>query len=217
MEEHLMFDDIMALEKQVRTNLINSAGGFKSVALVGTTAVQGQTNLAPFNSFVHIGASPPLIGFIVRPDSVQRHTLINIMESGFYTINHLNATMYHKAHQASARYPKEISEFDAVGLTPVYKDNFPAPYVNECMVQMGVQFKERHDLNINGTSLIVGQISHVYFPKNCWSGDGFLDLEKANTLTCSGLDSYHTTQRLKRLSYAKPGKELTPVDTQYRE
>jgi hypothetical protein len=34
--------------------------------------------------------------------------------------------------------------------------------------------------------------------------DGFVDLEKAGTLTCSGLDSYHKTARIARLSYAKP-------------
>ena len=54
---------------------------------------------------------------IIRPNSVNRHTLENIMETNCYTINHINKDIYKKAHQTSARYPKEISEFDAVGLT----------------------------------------------------------------------------------------------------
>ena len=78
---------------------------------------------------------------------------------------------------------------------------------------MGVTFKERIDLSINGTIMVIGQIEHLYFPKECLCEDAFLDLEKANTITCSGLDSYHKTQRLERLSYAKPGQELTPVNT----
>jgi hypothetical protein len=41
--------------------------------------------------------------------------------------------------------------------------------------------------------------------------DGFIDLEKANTITCSGLDSYHKTIQLDRLSYAKPDKPLTSL------
>ena len=45
-----------------------------------------------------------------------------------------------------------------------------------------------------------------------WVGaDGFIDLEKANTVTCSGLDSYHTTSRLARLSYAKPDRPVTEI------
>ena len=129
METHLSFDELMAMEKRQRANLVNSSGGFKSVCLIGTINKAGLTNLAPFSSIVHIGASPPLIAFIVRPDSVDRHTLSNLLATGYYTINHLNEAIYKKGHQASARYPEEISEFDAVGLTTVYKHDFLAPYV----------------------------------------------------------------------------------------
>jgi len=217
METHLSFNDLMALEKQQRTNLVNSTGGFKSVSLIGTVDKSGNTNLAIFSSIVHIGASPPLIAFIVRPDSVDRHTLSNILETGCYTINHLNETIYRKGHQTSARYPGEISEFAAVGLTAAYKDDFLAPFVKESYVQLGMQFRERVDLSINGTILIIGQIDHLYFPENCLCDDAFLDLEKANTITCSGLDSYHSTRRLERLSYAKPDKELVSIPIKYRE
>ena len=208
METHLSHSDLMAMEKRLRGNLINSAGGFKSVCLIGTIDKVGQTNLAIFSSIVHIGASPPLIAFIVRPDSVERNTLTNILETGYYTMNHLNENIYKNGHQTSARYPKEISEFDAVGLTKEFKDNFLAPYVEESNVKSGIQFKERIDLTINGTILIIGEIQHLYFPKDCLFDDAFLDLEKANTISCSGLDSYHKTQRLERLSYAKPGEKF---------
>ncbi|MFN6039875.1 MAG: flavin oxidoreductase, partial [Bacteroidota bacterium] len=70
--------DILSFEQRYRATFINSIGGFKSVALIGTKNSSGQTNLAIFNSLVHIGANPPLLGFIVRPDSVERHTLENI-------------------------------------------------------------------------------------------------------------------------------------------
>jgi len=217
METHISFEALMAMEKPQRTNLVNSVGGFKSVCLIGTADKAGQTNLAPFNSIVHIGASPPLIAFIVRPDSVDRHTLSNIIETGYYTINHLNETIYKQGHQTAARYPKEISEFDAVGLTPDYRSNFAAPYVKESAVQLGLQFKERIDLAINGTILIIGQIQDIFFPNDCLCEDAFLDLEKANTVTSSGLDSYHVTRRLERLSYAKPDQELVSVNLTYSE
>ena len=202
----------MTLEKQERTNLVNSCSGFKSICLIGTNDQNGHTNVAPFNSIVHIGASPPLIGFIIRPDSVERHTLMNIIDTSSYTINHVNDRIYRKAHQTSARYPKETSEFDAVGLLAEYKNGFPAPFVKESAVKMGVAFRERIDLSINGTILVIGQITDLYFPENCLEKDAFLDLEKAATITCSGLDSYHKTERIERLSYAKPTKELTRID-----
>jgi flavin reductase (DIM6/NTAB) family NADH-FMN oxidoreductase RutF len=195
---------IMDMEQRKRAQFINSISGFRSVALIGSIDTQGQTNLAIFSSIVHIGSNPPLLGFIMRPDSVERHTLTNIMDTGYYTINHINSSMYEKAHQTSARYPKNVSEFDAAQLTPQFKDGFMAPFVKESHIQIGMEFKERIEISINQTSMIIGEIKWVHYPDHCLSEDGFLDIEKAGSITSTGQDSYHTTQLLQRLQYAKP-------------
>jgi flavin reductase (DIM6/NTAB) family NADH-FMN oxidoreductase RutF len=204
MNTTLNFVQLMDMEQRKRAQFINSISGFRSVALIGTTDTQGQTNLAIFSSIVHIGSNPPLLSFIMRPDSVERHTLTNILDTGFYTINHINADMYEKAHQTSARYPKSVSEFDAAQLTPVFKNDFVAPFVVESQIQIGMEFRERIEININQTSMIIGEIKFVHYPTSCLLEDGFIDIEKAGTITSTGLDSYHTTQVLKRLEYAKP-------------
>jgi flavin reductase (DIM6/NTAB) family NADH-FMN oxidoreductase RutF len=204
MKTYLTHGELMAMEQRQRANLVNSVGGFKSVCLIGTVDTVGQTNLAIFNSIFHIGANPPLIGFIMRPDSVERHTLANIEATGYYTINHLNEAIYQQGHQTSARYPKHISEFETTGLTPTYKNDFKAPLVEESTIQLGIEFKERINLTINNTIMIIGEIKDMYFPSHCLATDGFLDIEKAGTIACSGLDSYHFTTLLQRLPYAKP-------------
>lgn len=217
MQLHMTLDGLTDMEQRKKVHLINSIGGFKSVCLVGTTDKAGKTNTAIFNSIVHIGANPPLICFVIRPDSVERHTLSNILETGIYTINHINEFIYKEAHQTAARYDKEISEFDATGLTEEYKDQFIAPYVKESIIQMGMVFKQRIDIALNNTILIIGEINHLYFPLDCRCEDGYLDIEKAGTITCSGLDSYHTTKRLERLSYAKPDAAIVPVALKYNK
>lgn len=199
------------MPKHQKTHFINSLGGFKSVSLLGTINKSGQTNLAIFSSIFHIGAHPPLIALIFRPSPPERDTLRNLLETGFYTINHINESIYKQAHQTSARYDDTISEFDVTGLQPEYKNNFLAPFVKESNIQMGIEFKERIDITINNTIMIIGQIKEVYVPENCINEDGFIDLEKANTITCSGLDSYHKTVQLDRLSYAKPNLEITSL------
>lgn len=203
--------DINLLSKTEKTHLINSLGGFKSVGLIGTQNKKGNTNLAIFSSIFHLGANPPFIALIFRPTPPLRDTFNNILETGFYTINHLNENIYKQAHQTSARYDTAVTEFDTTGLTAEYKNNFLAPYVNESNIQIGVEFKERIDITINNTTMVIGEIVQIYFPENCQSEDGFLDLEKANTVTCSGLDCYHTTKKLDRLSYAKPNIEITSL------
>jgi len=208
-DSYLSFENLMQLEQRNRATFVNSITGFKSVSLIGTMDELGQTNLAIFNSIIHIGANPPYIGFISRPDSAERHTLENIEQTGFYTINHISESIYKQAHQTSARYSKNISEFDATSLNKEFKDGFKAPFVAESTIKIGISFKERIDIKLNNTALIIGQIEHVFFPNDCLSSDGFVDIEKAGSITCAGLDSYHTTKRLARLSYAKPNDELS--------
>lgn len=198
--------NIENFDKRFRTAFINSLSGFKSLALIGTQDKNNQTNLAVFNSLIHIGANPALVGFISRPGVVERQTLENIVETRFYTINHVTEDFYRQAHQTSARYPREVSEFDATGLKIDYKNDFFAPFVAESHVQIEVEFKEQVHLTINNTVLIIGEIQAVYFPADCLFEDGAIDLEKAGSLASLGLDSYHRTRKLARLSYAKPDK-----------
>jgi len=211
MQKFITSKALNAMEKQFRVHLINSFGGFKSVSLVGTADQNGNSNLAIFSSFFHVGANPPLVGLIFRPSPPERDTLRNMIETGFYTINHINEKIYEQAHQTSARYEKGISEFEITGLTTEYKNDFFAPFVAESKVQLGIEFKEKLEISINNTSLIIGEIVQIYVPENCMYDDGFIDLEKANTITCSGLDSYHKTIQLDRLSYAKPDKPLNSL------
>lgn len=204
-------EDLMSLDKNKRVHLINSLGGFKSLALVGTSDNEGNNNLAIFSSIFHIGANPPLIGLIFRPSPPERDTYNNIIKTGYFTLNHVNESIFKQAHQTSARYDQGDSEFEKTGLTPVYKDHFFAPYVAESKIQLGIEFKEKVPISVNNTTLIIGEIIQIYIPEDCLNEDGFVDIEKANSITCSGLDSYHKTIQLDRLSYAKPNLEITSI------
>ena len=204
MNIHLNSLDIQQIEHRKRTALINSLNGFKSLNLIGTVSRENETNLAVFNSVIHLGADPALMGFISRPHSVERHTIENIQQTKFFTINHITADIFEKAHQTSARYPREQSEFEAVGLTAVYKNNFAAPFVKESKIQIALELKETMAVKSNDTLLIIGEIMDLYFPENIWLEEGVLDIEKAETLTGSALDGYHTTKLIKRMKYAKP-------------
>ncbi|MEM6319415.1 MAG: flavin reductase [Bacteroidota bacterium] len=211
MEQHLLKKDIIDLERRFRTKLINSLSGFKSVNLVGTISQDGVTNLSIISSVVHIGADPALMGFIMRPVTVRRDTYNNILETGQYTFNHLNASIFKKAHQTSARYPVEVSEFEAAELTEVYSDKIVAPYVEESHIRIGLSFEEKIPIPINGTTLMIGRIEELFFPKIALGEDGYLDIEKAGSITSSSLDAYHSTQKLARLSYAKADRTIKVI------
>ena len=210
-EKHITHEQILNMEKQDRVHFANSLGGFKSVVLIGTQNNKMQTNLAIIDSVLHLGSNPPLFGMVFRPGAVARHTLDNILETGFYTINHITEKIHEQAHQTSARYDRDCSEFDETGLTPEFKNNFFAPFVKESNIKLAMEFKEKITLSINNTVLLIGEVKDVYFPENCLQKDGFLDIEKAESITCSGLDSYHKTSQISRLSYANPDKTITSL------
>ncbi len=202
-------EDFATLDNFFRRNLINSLTGFKSLNLVGTKSKENITNLAPFSQVFHIGASPALVGLLVRPDTVERHTLQNIIETESFTLNHVKEEFYKEAHQTSARY--QISEFEATGLTPEYTEKVFAPYLKESVIKIGLKLEEKHNLAINGTILVIGSIQEIFLPDIVISDDGFIDLQKAGTITCVGLDAYYRTQKIARLSYAKPDKPISPL------
>ncbi|CAH9061337.1 hypothetical protein PSECIP111854_02790 [Pseudoalteromonas sp. CIP111854] len=209
---HFATTDINNLDQQTRVHLINSLSGFKSANLIGTVDAQGKENLSIVSSIFHLGANPPLIGMIMRPHSVPRHTLENILQTGQYTINHVNDEIVEQAHQTSARYDKDISEFLAVGLNPQYKPNSIAPFVKESKLKIAVEFKSSQTIELNQTELVIGQITDIYLEDDsAYCQDGFLDLERINTVAVSGLDRYHTTTALTRLSYAKPEVQVQTI------
>lgn len=200
----LNLQDILELPKYSRINLINTISGPRSGNLIGTTSTDGIYNLAIFNTVTHIGASPPLLGFIMRPLTVERHTYDNIKATGFYTINPINTSIYKAAHQTSAKYTSDISEFEAVGLQPEMIHNFKAPFVKESTYGIAMSYKEEYPIKSNGTVLIIGQIEHIILPQNGLTDDYSLNHDELDTVAIGGLDTYYQTSLLDRLKYARP-------------
>lgn len=199
---------IQGWERFYRANFINSLTGFKSASLIGTINNKGQTNLGIFSSIVHIGSDPALVGYINRPIKAAPHTLANIQSTGVYTINHIHPSILEQAHQTSAKYPAEVSEFDEVGLTPEFSENMAAPFVKESKVKYGLTLEEVVPIKLNDTFLVIGKIQQVKLEEPILSPDGFLELDKASSLCSNGIDGYYTTQLIDRFEYAKPDTQI---------
>lgn len=195
--------DLQAMDNRFRANLINSSTGYKPANLVGTNGESG-SNLAVFSSAVHIGANPPLIGLIFRPiDESPRHTYENIKSSGCYTINHVHRSFYRNAHFTSARFDRDESEFRGCGLSEEFIDGFPAPFVAESKIKMGVRMVEEIPIRSNKTILIVGSIEVLILPEQSLKASGNIDLESVDDICISGLDTYSAVETIETLPYAK--------------
>ena len=204
MMRHFDVDQIMESDSFYRRNLINCLSGFKSLNLIGSQDAEGKLNLAIFSQVIHIGANPPLVGILFRPHTVKRDTLENILETGYFTLNHITPDFYKEAHWTSANW--ESSEFEATGIDPEIKLEFGAPFVKNSPVQLGCKLVETQTLQVNQTVFLIGSIEHIFVEEKGLRRDGSLDLEALKSVTVAGLDDYFVGHRLARLNYAKSNR-----------
>jgi len=201
---HFTESDITGLDRIPRLNLINAITGVKPANLIGTISGDGMTNLAIFSSVVHLGSSPALLGMFVRPHvGHRRDTYENIISTRHYTANHVPAHLTEQAHRTSARFDREVSEFDACGFSPLMMEGFPAPFVAESPVRIGLELVEEVPIAVNGTTLIIGKVRHVHLDDGLLNADLQLNLEAANSVGISGLDGYYRLQEMARYPYAR--------------
>jgi flavin reductase (DIM6/NTAB) family NADH-FMN oxidoreductase RutF len=196
--------DIENLPHIQKINLINSVAGYKSANLIGSKSEDGNTNLAIFSSVTHYGSSPAILGFVVRPTTVRRNTYDNLKTTGYFTINSVCEENIEDAHHTSAKYPKEISEFDKTLFEEEYRNKFYAPFVKKAPIQIGLKFLEEHHIKANGTILVLGEIVELFIDKYLLEKDLFINLSKGKIATINGLDGYTVPKNPKRFPYQRP-------------
>lgn len=203
---HIPLSEILNAPSLWRRHLINSISGYKSVNLVGTISPTGVSNLSLISSVVHLGATPPLQGFIMRPLTVERQTYEYIKNVGEYTINHVHLGFIDKAHYASAKFENSISEFDTCELTPEFIGDSKAPFVGESRIKMSVRYEDEYLIKQNNTIMIIGSIQEIYVDEACILEDGNLDLSQVDDVAVSGLETYYQVKKEKHFAFARVGQ-----------
>ena len=209
--EHITNEQIIGLDSRKRVNLINSLSGIKSCNLIATINEEGVENLAIISSVFHLGASPALLGFVIRPDTVPRDTLSNIRTTKLCTLNNVCSSYFKEAHQTSARYLESVSEFEQAGLSPIYHDSIAVPFVAESSIRAGLKFVREIPIVENSTHILICEITDIFHGAQAIFEDGTLDIQKAGSIGVSGLNTYYDIKRIARLAYAKPDKSPTEI------
>lgn len=210
--DHFSKEHFAGWERFYRANLLNSLSGFKATHLVATINKNGVPNLSLFHNVVHLGADAALIGMVNRPVAAAPHTLANIEATSLWTMNSVHPSILERAHQCSAKYEEGVNEFEAVGLTAEYKNDCSVPVVAESAVQYALQLVEIIPIKHNHTFFIIGSIEQLWVNEDLVQPDGFLQLDKAEVVTSTGLDAYFTTRFEARMKYAKVGEEARRLE-----
>jgi len=193
-----------ALPKVPRLNLINSCMGYKSANLIGTVSKDGNANLAVFSSVTHLGSDPALLGFILRPTTVPRHTYTNIKEMDFFTVNAITAEIIAKAHQTSASYPAEVNEFEVTGIESLFRPEIEVPFVKDSPIQLLCKYANEYTISENGTIHVIASIEAIFVNEPLLGNDYWIQLDKGEIVAINGLDGYAKAELLERFPYSRP-------------
>ena len=201
---HLTKEQIQQTSRIKRLNIINSITGVKPANLIGSISENGHSNLAIFSSVVHLGSNPALLGFILRPQhEVRRDTYDNIMQTKYYTINHISSHYVENAHYTSAKFDKEDSEFERCKFTEEYLFDFDAPFVKESRVKIGLKLEEMLPIELNKCVMVIGSIHHLWVDDVAVEDDGQINLELLDDVGIGGLNSYYQLKRITQFPYAR--------------
>src|SRR5262245_30341454 len=110
----------------------------RPIAWTGTRGRDGVDNLAPFSYFMGVSSRPPAIAISVARagKGLLKDTARNILETGEFTVSLASVAQAEALNQTSARFPPEISEFEAVGLRAVPGLRVAAPRPAEALATM---------------------------------------------------------------------------------
>ncbi len=94
----------------------------RPIAFVSTVDEEGNPNLAPYSFFNCFSANPPVLVFSATrriANNAVKDTLKNIETSGEAVINAVSFRIARQMALTSIQFPKEVSEFEKSGLTPL--------------------------------------------------------------------------------------------------
>ncbi len=90
-------------------------------------------NVAPFGMVMPVSHNPPMVAL-----GIFEHwdTFKNIMDSGEFVVGYPSPDLVKQIEIAAERFPRDVSEFDEAGLTPV-KSKAVKPFrIKECQVNL---------------------------------------------------------------------------------
>ncbi|GIV22647.1 MAG: hypothetical protein KatS3mg025_0306 [Bacteroidia bacterium] len=181
---------LLEADRAWRINFINSLIGPKNLHVLITRTSENLWNAAIFNSGLHVGSSPPYVGFLLRPTTVPRHTYANLKKYPYATLNAVSRDFYKQAHKTHKKFPAEESEVTALGLSLRWAEGEDMPYVADSPLTARLRWVEGHLISVNQTHLLVFGVEKVWTTQPP-AEDGYLPLHALGLVAGSGCDAYY--------------------------
>lgn len=134
-------------------SIINQLISPRAIAWVSTRSSDGIDNLAP-HSYVTVASTDPLV---VSFTSIGvKDTLRNVLATGEFVIGGVPRALKHQANISGAPFARQVSEFDAAGVTRA-----PSRMVSPCGVKespFAIECRLREVHTVGNGSMVLGDV-----------------------------------------------------------
>lgn len=167
----------------------------RPIALASTIDRDGRPNLSPFSFYNAFGANPPVVIFSPSRrgrDNTTKDTYENIKEVPEVVINAVTWPIVKQVNEASAEFPRGVSEFGMSGLTPVPSDLVRPFRVKESPVQMECKVLQVIETGLGPAAgnLVICEILRIHVDPSVLDAKGRIDPQKIDLVGRMGGDWY---------------------------
>jgi flavin reductase (DIM6/NTAB) family NADH-FMN oxidoreductase RutF len=126
------------LKQQSLSHLLTDIVVPRPIAWVSTVSDKGVYNLAPFSAYAMVGTNPMVVCLTVNTnrDGKKKDTILNIELTKEFVISVVTEELAEAMNKTSASYPRDVSEYEKAGLTPIKAERVKAPMVGESPINM---------------------------------------------------------------------------------
>jgi len=167
----------------------------RPIAFVSTVDENGQPNLAPYSFFNCFSSNPPILVFSSNrrvANNTTKDTLHNVQATGEVVINAVSHRIVRQMTVASIEYPKDISEFEKAGLTPIAADLVKPFRVKESPAQMECKVEQIIPLGEEGGAghLVVCRVVRMHLSEEVLDEKGRINPHKIDLMGRMGRAFY---------------------------
>lgn len=178
--------------------LLNSAIAPRPIAFISTVDQYGNANLSPFSYFNISSLDPPILIVSIFPKNASelKDTMTNILENAEAVIAVVNEPMTMQMSLASARYDKDVDEFEKAGFQKKNADTIRPYLVAESPVNFECVITEIKPIGSESmcAKLIFCEIKKIHIREEYLDDFGRLNQETLGLTARLGGDVYLTSQ-----------------------
>ncbi|MHC0433297.1 flavin reductase family protein [Streptomyces sp. O3] len=191
--------DPASLDRNAVYRLLTSTVVPRPIAWVSTVSAEGVDNLAPHSFFTIASLTPPIVQFtsVGRKDSLR-----NVEATGQFVVNLAPEPLLEQINETATDFPREVSEFDAVGVERETSMRVKAPRVAGSPVALECELHST--LLLGDSTVIFGRVVHAAIDESVLDRD-HPEVTRLRPLTRLGKDEWGALGEvldLRRVRYA---------------